>query len=676
VCRVKKTIGQIAAALGAAMLCGYANSEEVAPFRLTGAEGEVYVRYVNDIYRDLKDGEEFSRQEGKFLEAGLDVTLHSYIYHPNFFRLDFGGGPVSIRHIYDANYLNQPDPIHRSDQDEYLNFHSKAFILEKKPYPLILHYDRYYTTSPYAVQDQMILRNERYGFNFKVRRPLIPALVEIDVSRYNIDGENLLRITDETTDRAAAKISGDLGSNGSGSISYSLTQNKSASRSQTFDPDENYDDYLVKREIRLLDARTEHLFGRDDWIRLTNSLVYKEQDNLPELDELRFTPYLYLTHSKKLKSYYRYSYLDRTTEGIDTTGHALDGGLSNLSLDDRLETDVDLRFQKYDSAGINQKFYDGELDLSYTQPYGNYTIRYSGGWGADYTDQVSDDVFVQVRAEQHLVEDQLDTFDLENRNVVEDSIVIEDVNGVLYDEGVDYRLIIVADVTTVEWIGDVPLDGAGNPLTLLVSYQYNTGGTYSFTSLRQHYGIELTRANILRLYARYRDINRNLKTGQPFIPLNSQDTTTFGVQVDYPLVNTWTLGGKAEHETHNADVGSYRRDTSGVYLQIPKIMKGNLRLFSDWLKVDNLDSVEDVDLFRYGLRYQSRLWNRTTLTADYMEEEDTGGTIYKQRTRAKLRLGWSYRQLLFSAEARYSENELGVSENKRSSIDMRLSRRF
>lgn len=675
-CQYKKVIAHIAAMLGIAMVCSYVNSEEIAPFRLTGAEGEVYARFVNDVYRDLSDGEEYSRREGKAFEAGLDVTLHSYIYHPNLFRLDFGGGPVTIRHTYDAEYVSQPDPIHQTDQDEYLNFHSKAFLLEKKPYPTILYYDRYYTTSPYAVQDRMILRNERYGFNFKLLRPLIPALVDIDFSRYNIDGQNLLRITDETTDRSAIKVAGDLGPNGDGSLSYSVTTSKSGSRSTSYDLDENNKDYLLKREVRLWDGRTEHLFGDDDWIRLTNSLIYKEQDKLPELEELRYTPYLHLTHSKNLKSFYRYSYLNRTVEGIDTIAHALDGGMSHLSFNEALETDVDLHFDRYDSEGIRQKYYDGEVNLSYLQPYDGFNIRYIGGWGADYTDRETDDVFVKVRAESHIVEDEFDTFDLENRNVVENTVVIIDENGKPYDEGIDYRLKTVADVTTVEWIGDVPLDGAGNPLTLLVSYTYNSGGTASFTSFRQLYGIELTQGNILRLYARYRDIKRDLRSGDPFIPLNSQDTTTLGIQVDYPLANSWTLGGRAEHENHEAEVGSYRRNSSGVYLQIPKLVKGNLRLFADWLKVDNLESVEDVDLFRYGLRYQSRLWNRTTLTADYMDEDDTGGTKDKQRTRAKIRLGWSYRQLTFSAEARYNENMLGVSENKRSSIDLILSRRF
>jgi len=651
-------------------LFGSADSEEIAPFRLTGVEGELYGRYVNDIYRDEYDGEEVNRREGKSFETGLDVTLHSYIYHPNFFRLDFGGGPVAIRHIYDSY------PIHESDQDEFLNFHSKAHILERKPYPLILYYDRYYSTSPYAVQDRMILRNEKYGLNFKLRHVLPPELIEFDVSRINIDGDNLLRITDETTDRASVKVSGDLGPNGDGTVSYTLTRNTSGSRSQTQDVVANQDDYYVTRDIRLLDARTEHLFGYNEWIRFTNSLIYKEQTQLPELEEFRYSPYLLLKHSKNLRSYYRYSYLNRTVEGIDTISHSWDNGLSHTGLNDRLETDVDLHFDTYDSQGISQDYYDGQVNLSYLQPYDEFKIRYFGGWGADYTDRVSDDVFVQVRAERHVVEEINDEFDLDNRNVVEDSIVIVDENGVLYDAGVDYEIVTVADVSRIRWLVDPPVDGAGSPIPLLVSYTYNSGGTASFTSLRQNYGVELTRGNYLRLYARYLDVSRDLRSGDPFIPLNSYDTTTVGAQVDHPLYDQMTVGGRAEHETHDADVGSYVRDSTGVYLQVPKIMKGNVRLYSDWLKVDNIGSEEDVDLFRYGLRYQSRLWYRTTLTADYMNEEDTGGTKYKNRTRAKIRLGWSYRQLTFSAEARYDENQLGESENKRSSIDLILSRRF
>ncbi len=74
------------------------------------------------------------------------------------------------------------------------------------------------------------------------------------------------------------KVSGDLGPNGDGKIGYSWTKNQSASGSISLPITE------TTRITQLVDARTEHLFGYDEWIRFTNKFTYKEQDNLPELE--------------------------------------------------------------------------------------------------------------------------------------------------------------------------------------------------------------------------------------------------------------------------------------------------------------------------------------------------------------------------------------------------------
>ena len=115
----------------------------------------------------------------------------------------------------------------------------------------------------------------------------------------------------------------------------------------------------------------------------------------------------------------------------------------------------------------------------------------------------------------------------------------------------------------------------------------------------------------MRLYASYKKTDRDLESGDSTIPLNSEETKTLGMNVEYPLINSWLVGGNAEHERHEATVGPYRRNSAGVYLQIPKILKSTLRLFADKSMVDHLRSVEDVDLTRYGMRYHSRPWNRT-----------------------------------------------------------------
>jgi hypothetical protein len=142
------------------------------------------------------------------------------------------------------------------------------------------------------------------------------------------------------------------------------------------------------------------------------------------------------------------------------------------------------------------------------------------------------------------------------------------------------------------------------------------------------------------------------------------------------LANRWKLGGNLEFEDHDADVGPYRRNQAGVYLEIPKLLKGNLRLSADRIRVDREDTSEDIDLTRYGLRYFARLWYRTTLNADYVDETDTGGTIERSNTRASVRLSWAYRQLELSGEARYYTNRNGESERDRSLINLVLTRNF
>jgi hypothetical protein len=677
VCKFKKNTILVVACLTAVMLSEHAYSEEIAPFRITGVDGEVYGRYFTDDYRSKTNGVETSSREGTTTEEGLDFTVHSYLYHPNLFRLDFGGGPVFVQHDYKSNIEDN------SDDDEYVNLHARAHILEKKPYPLMLYYDKHTSTTPYAVQDRMLLKSENYGLNFRLQKPLLPALVVFDLSHFEVDGKNLQRVTDETTDRASVRASSDLGANGDGTIGYSWTQNKSKSGALAEDNTDSITE--TKRTTHLLDARTEHLFGLDEWIRFRNNFTYKKQTNLPDLKEYRYSPSLYLTHSKSLNSYYRLNFLDRTNyldlEGeeieIDTTSRAFDTGLTHLSIDDRLETDVNLHWDKYKTEGLDQTYYLAGVNLSYLQPYAGFDVRYTGGWSYDYTDRVGDDV--SVIAETHTININTISFDLDNFNVIESSIVVKNSNGIPYINGIDYEVITIGEITKIRWIGDFdPTDPNDADLStdVFVDYIYASGGTAAFSGFRQLYRIDLMRGKYLRLFAKYQSLDRNLESGDPTIPLNSKETKTVGMRVDYPLVNDWTLGGNAEHQRHDADVGSYRSNTGGVYLQIPKVLKGNIRLFADRLLVDNLESQEDVDLIRYGVRYNSRPWFRTTLSADLVDENDTGGTRERSNTRASVRLNWAYRQLNLSSEYRYFTDQLGESDRKRSSFNLILTRSF
>jgi hypothetical protein len=188
--------------------------------------------------------------------------------------------------------------------------------------------------------------------------------------------------------------------------------------------------------------------------------------------------------------------------------------------------------------------------------------------------------------------------------------------------------------------------------------------------------VELTRGKLFKLYAQFREHDRSLIAGDPSIPLNSKISRKVGFDVDYPIFNRLTLGGNAEYESYDADIGSYRRRNIGGYFQIDKILKGNVRVFADSYDVDNLDSEIDVDLIRAGVRFYSRPWNRTNFNADYVYENDDGGPTERSSTRASMRFNWAYRQVKLTAEYRYDVNEYGGSERQRNTLNLYLSRKF
>ncbi len=109
-----------------------------------------------------------------------------------------------VRFSYSIHY--DSNTVDESNDEQYFNFHAKANILEKKSYPLMLYYDRHSSTTPYAVQDRMLLTSEKYGLNFKLKRPLLPALGQCSISVTPRLMEIIdRRITDETTDRASCE---------------------------------------------------------------------------------------------------------------------------------------------------------------------------------------------------------------------------------------------------------------------------------------------------------------------------------------------------------------------------------------------------------------------------------------------------------------------------------------
>jgi len=639
-------------------------SVEITPFRITGIETELTLAYFFDEYvsTDNANNKNNSYRSGNTFQEELDILIHSYIYHPNFVLLDFGGGPVFLQNSYDSDLVNH------STNEQFFNFHAKANILKEKNYPFTLYYDRNFSSSSAATQDRMLLERSRYGIDFSLKNPFVMApLLDIRMSSQQTDGSSIQRKVDEASDQASVVLSVDLGPNGDGSIGYYWLKEQSSSGSYGLPI------APTSRTTNTLDIQAEHTFGENRQILFNNFFTYKKQDSRPSMEEISYRPSINWTHAENLTSYYRYTFRDWTTEQTDSQSNQLNLGVSYYPFDKRLHISAAAKAQNYQADAYNQDYLNGSLSLSYLQEFNLFNIRYSTNWAVDRTDRQAASDQAQIFSEHHILNNTTPAA-LSRSYVITGSVKISNLPSTqVYVENIDYRLIVSGDTTSIQRI---PTGNIVDGEEVQVDYSYETGGTAVFTSINQRYRIDLNRGQYIRAFAQYHNIERSLDEGSPTLPLNSSKSTKVGFNFDLPFWDEWSFGGRSELERYEDEIVPYDSTQYGLYVQMPTPLNGRLRIFADRELVDRDGSPEDTDLTRWGIRYNASPWRRSTMSINVIDEEDTGGTKLRSNTSASLRFDWKIRQLKVTANARYNSNSIGDSDRERTRFDISISRRF
>jgi hypothetical protein len=232
----------------------------------------------------------------------------------------------------------------------------------------------------------------------------------------------------------------------------------------------------------------------------------------------------------------------------------------------------------------------------------------------------------------------------------------------LYTENVDYRVIVLGATTEIERLSSgAILDGQ----QVLVDYEYQTSGTVDYTMLTQNVQAGWSLKQYYNVYARLRNAVADIKTGSPTLPLNTGTSWTTGARADLPLKNDMNIGAELIYDNYEQDISPYVRDSIDAYVEMPLPFLSTLRLSARRVHVDNIGSVEDVDLRGLLLRVRSRPWFRANLTAELNMEEDVGGSLYRKLVSGSTTLSWRVRRLLLSAEFRASRETQGTFERDR-----------
>jgi hypothetical protein len=652
--------GLILALAGLALgLSGMSAAEEIAPFRLTGIEGNVAMRFLQD---KETVGSGAPSQIYSSLQEEVFINTHSYFYHPNFLKMDLGGGPLFVQNRAESGTLFQ------EEHEALYNLAARLSFLESKPYPLVIYYDHLNPTVATSLTQSFILNNTKYGANFTVREPASPVLVYVDAFHSHSQGVSPSWVTNDDIDQFSTRLSTALGPDGFAELEYQANQQDTSS-GYVYLP-------IVPTTIdsRSASLNSRNRFGGNRQLTFTNfigmnSLAYVQANDTLNIRDFRFNPDLSWQHSEALTSFYRYNLMKRDDDIGETTNQTGYIGLLH-NYRNRLYTTFDFHGDSSRTTGLNLNSYGSGLQVNYQRPVSIGTVQFSAGLLYNQFNRDASAALVSVINEQHTVTGSVPVT-LNREFIVPSTIVVWSADRNQQYTLADYRILVIGSTTQIQWL--LP-DQA--PPAISVDYQYQTGGTVDYNSFDQNYQFSLTVARYYTGYVRHREVDYHLTAGMPTLPLNPLRNTLFGVRVDQPLWRDISAGGEGIVEQQYEEISPYHRSSLDFYVQTLLPARSSLRLSWRHLLVEYEYSIEDVNLTATTAQFRTSPWAQTQLTLETNHEQDTGGTLPRSTWRHTLGAEWRYRLFQLRAEGQYSRETLGDYERTWSVIRALVQRNF
>jgi len=629
-------------------------AEEIKAYNLTGVEGHVGLQYLKD---DLQQPQSHYRLRTN--QEEVSVLTHSYVYHPNFLKMDLGGGLLLTQNELDTSLGS------REYDEELYNLTAYLRFLENKPYPVTLYYDRGNPSVSNSLTERFVQQTEKYGVNAAVREPVLPFAIEVDAYRQTSEGRGSTQIVDEKTDQVFMRAYRAIGKDGYGQLTYQVNRRESASGSQ------NLPIQKTETEGKSTSLDTHFKLGAKNQIDFTNIISYFTQDVSPKREEVRVTPNITWHHSDETYSYYRFDYLNSEIDELETENTSSTIGAST-QLTERLNGTAEANSVVNKTTGLESTSNNIGGRLSYTYPLSFGKLLLGAGTRYASSERKTSAGEARVIGEQVRL-DGLNRVALTFQYVISVR-VWNQARTQEYLLNSDFILTTIGSTTYIERkSGGNITDGE----IVLVDYSYETGGDVVFTSLNQNYQATLELYKYYSLNVSYSETDFELEGGQPTIPLNPVTHTITGARADIPFrYDTIRVGGEVVHEDHNEEVSPYDSDSQEVFFQTEITRNIVLYLLEYRLQRDNLYSDEDVDLKRQIIRLSTRPWPRSTLSFEVSNEKDTGGSFIRSYKRTSIIGEMRIRKLVFTVDGRVVEESFGSSEQRHTIISAALRREF
>jgi hypothetical protein len=377
-------------------------------------------------------------------------------------------------------------------------------------------------------------------------------------------------------------------------------------------------------------------------------------------------------HSEAANSFASYAFTDQERTEATTRSQDLNVG-TQYRFQNGLSVGGNARFTSDEDPAFQRDRTGGQLDVRYRVdlPFGALGLLASVG--LNRTDQEASSDTAQVFDEPHelvgVVRVPLD----QQFVIVETVVVTNAAQTQTFVEDLDYRLVTIGSTTTIERIatGNI-IDGE----TVLVSYEYETGGTAEYDTLLQSVSANLSFLRYANVYARLSDTGNDLRSG--FLTTTLNDVTRFevGGRAEFPFSSGWSIGGEYRYTDQDEDIAPFVGEHYEAFMQTASYWNTSVRLAVITDEVDFELSVEDVDRVQYVVAVSSKLPGATRLTYRLISSEDDGGSIVREDLRQSLQFDWRYRLMTFSLRAEQADVAQGDSRRDQTRVGAELRRSF
>lgn len=591
-------------------------------------------------------------------------STKSFIYHPGFLSIDFGGGPLLVQQDFDSEQGGN------ASKETLWNLNARLSFLQLKSYPFSIYYAKSHPTIYTSLAGRYLAEQTKYGYQGNIFELWNSTTIQLQLDHQDSQGSGFGSIVDEDINVGSIFIRTNYSDSDKIELSYSNSERNSRSGSPGLP--------INRSRILLhnLEIRANNKFGKHDKFELLQVLRKLRQEiesNLnSELDQSDYMANAKWRHSDNTSSFFSIRLNDSRRPGADSRSEEVDLGLVH-NTSENLRYDLALNHEALQQVGFEQKRMGAKGTFTYSRSTSFGSVGLSGSLHKASTDQQSSASDIQVFDESLFLSGTAPVA-LANEFVLIGSVRVSNSGRTqTYVEGLDYRLLVIgADTSVQRLIGGNITDGE----TLLVDYRYETSGTGAFDTLNSGISLNVGFLETMNAYLRYNVLGTSIRSGELSNALNDRKGLEVGIGTSKQFLDGWTLSGQYRYRDQNEDISPFVSNSLDVNLSAS--LRGTLKITvaGSVSIVDYENSLEDVNLVTYRLGLDGRVFRRARFGYHVSHLRDTGGTLPRSQLQHRLNFQWAYRRVRFDLNALYSEDGLGISERNNTQITAQLTRTF